>query len=969
MSKDDEWIIYKILNEMNYRTGLTPRDICVAIGKNFCSEQRIFDLFTHEISKLVCESGTMLSLNVDRVNLNSRFDISMEGRRWLKLYREGKLKSYKYGGESGTVKSSNESLDYANFKFKPHPEKSVTEQLSEIVNDAIVSERYIRRNNIPIVAKRYEADVHCQMRFSHGGKNAGSNNFIGIYYLTTIPIGYDEFYFGTNITSDKKRRTAIYRNSYLASLLQQHKVDQKFHCSIKMAGHEIGKINTITGLIDNTVNYETRSINAKCLDKEVHYNTLKEYLEAIVQNKNGKKPPSVFCLRDYIHKQVELAFHPVIDDIQSEIKYENLYYDGRPIIISGGPGTGKTTTMVGRLKYLTDEVSIREDGRDGYNKFKLSAINRKELLKAIQANRDWLFFSPSPLLCDYLAHAMESEDMQSPRKKTRYWEEFRSKMMSEYGFTDKFTLSSNNELLYLDEVAILKSFTEFFLDYFRTAQNSLPKYKLAGNSWGTLAYSIERNVKELSTINSISDLIDKLRLLERNYSEQCKEALKPYETSLTRYVTTLKGKLEIDNEDEVIAIIDTFTDETKTAKKKTDEEKIKNALSEWISEYVKDLDNEQQKHSESYLLLNEIFEPLLDDTIKQRLLDLLEGDKLRAIASFTQGETKLLTTPLVRIYKDFRKNMLANKSSAWNLDLLSELSNSKKKELHYQEQSLLLGFANNLAREIIKKNSGDGLYVTQYKEHARPIIGIDEVADFSPIEVYAMTSFRLDNLSAIVLAGDLLQRMTSKGLKSWDDLDPVLPNKIVKSLKTSYRQSKKMLNVAQQLYKETMHEVAPYSAYLKEDRVPEPLGFISEYETEKTDWIVERIRELYKVYGELPSIAIFLNNRDEVSAFANKLAKYEFFKKERIHVIDGTDGSAFGKTGQVRVFPLEIVKGMEFDAVFFHNIDDTSLPEDLIKSYMYVGVSRASFYLGATFKTQNERLSKYFTFDANWKEQ
>ena len=969
MTKEDENIIYKILDYMNYHIGKSPSDIIKEVGKDVCSEQRILELFTHEMKKLVHESGKTC-LNVAKVNLCSHFDISMEGRRWLGLYRIGKLKSYKYGEESSTEILSQDSLVPSYKEFKERPKKSVTEQLSEIVNDAIMAERYIRRNKKhPIVAKRYEADIRCQMKHTHNGLKAGVINFTAIYYLTIIPIGYDEFSLGSDFSSDKKRRTAIYRNSYLASLLQQHKVNQKFSCSIKMAGRDIGKTNVMTGLIDNTVNHEVRSINAKCLEKEVHYNTLKEYLDAILNNNDTKNPPSVFCLRDYIHKQVELAFHPVIDDIQSEIKYENLYYDGRPIIISGGPGTGKTTTMVGRLKYLTDEVAIREDGRDGYNKFKLTTTGRKKLLDTIQTNKDWLFFSPSPLLCDYLAHAMEAENMQYPRRKTRNWEEYRKEMMFEYGFTDRFTLSECTEPLFLDEIAVLHSFNDFFLDSFRNSQKSLPKYKLAGNPWGELAYLIERNLEELSYVDTLTDLIDKLRLLEHNYADQCKETLKPYDTTLARYVSTLKDKLEIDNEDEVLAIIDSFTDETKTAKKKTDEEKIKNALNDWLSEYVKSIGDEKTVHTESFLLLNEFFEPLLDDTIKQRLTDLAEGDKLRIFASFTHGETKILTTPLIRIYKDFRKDVLSKKASTWNLSLLEELSNSKKKELHYQEQNLLLGFANNLAREIVKRNSMDGLYVTQYKEHARPIIGIDEVADFSPIEVYAMTSFRMDNLSAIVLAGDLLQRMTSKGLRSWDDLDPILPNKIIKSLRTSYRQSKKMLKIAQQLYVETMHEKAPYSAYLDEDRVPEPLGFISEEETEKMDWIVERIEELYKVYGELPSIAIFLNNRNEVSAFANKLATYEFFEKERIHVIDGTDGSAFGKTGQVRVFPLEIVKGMEFDAVFFHNIDDSSLPEDLVKSYMYVGVSRASFYLGATFKTQNKSLSKYFTFDANWKEQ
>lgn len=51
---------------------------------------------------------------------------------------------------------------------------------------------------------------------------------------------------------------------------------------------------------------------------------------------------------------------------------------------------------------------------------------------------------------------------------------------------------------------------------------------------------------------------------------------------------------------------------------------------------------------------------------------------------------------------------------------------------------------------------------------------------------------------------------------------------------------------------------------------------------------------------------------------------------------------------------------MEFDVVFFHNIDDANLSDDLVKRYLYVGGSRAAFYLGATFINDKPEISKYF---------
>ena len=63
---------------------------------------------------------------------------------------------------------------------------------------------------------------------------------------------------------------------------------------------------------------------------------------------------------------------------------------------------------------------------------------------------------------------------------------------------------------------------------------------------------------------------------------------------------------------------------------------------------------------------------------------------------------------------------------------------------------------------------------------------------------------------------------------------------------------------------------------------------------------------------------------------------------------------------------------MEFEVVFFYDIDtaleDRSL--DIMRRYLYVGVSRATTHLAATFVQEegNEGITKYFdrTVD-NWK--
>ena len=62
---------------------------------------------------------------------------------------------------------------------------------------------------------------------------------------------------------------------------------------------------------------------------------------------------------------------------------------------------------------------------------------------------------------------------------------------------------------------------------------------------------------------------------------------------------------------------------------------------------------------------------------------------------------------------------------------------------------------------------------------------------------------------------------------------------------------------------------------------------------------------------------------------------------------------------------------MEFEVAFFHNIDTAIEGSDtkLMRRHLYVGISRASSFLAATFNKEegNEDVLKYFSKDkTNW---
>lgn len=69
------------------------------------------------------------------------------------------------------------------------------------------------------------------------------------------------------------------------------------------------------------------------------------------------------------------------------------------------------------------------------------------------------------------------------------------------------------------------------------------------------------------------------------------------------------------------------------------------------------------------------------------------------------------------------------------------------------------------------------------------------------------------------------------------------------------------------------------------------------------------------------------------------------------------DGKSLGDAHGVRVFSVEHIKGLEFEAVFFVGVDElASKKPDLFDKYLYVGVTRAATYLGMTCSTTLPRV-------------
>ena len=92
---------------------------------------------------------------------------------------------------------------------------------------------------------------------------------------------------------------------------------------------------------------------------------------------------------------------------------------------------------------------------------------------------------------------------------------------------------------------------------------------------------------------------------------------------------------------------------------------------------------------------------------------------------------------------------------------------------------------------------------------------------------------------------------------------------------------------------------------------------------------------------------MLVNGEEMVHRVATALS--DSLLAENIRVIPCSDGRVQGRDSAVRVFDVQHIKGLEFEAVFFVGIDRfAERHPNLFDKYLYVGATRAATYLGIT---------------------
>ena len=213
-------------------------------------------------------------------------------------------------------------------------------------------------------------------------------------------------------------------------------------------------------------------------------------------------------------------------------------------------------------------------------------------------------------------------------------------------------------------------------------------------------------------------------------------------------------------------------------------------------------------------------------------------------------------------------------------------------------------------------------------------VAVDEVQDFSPIEVSVLIDC-LDEHRSITLAGDTQQHLTStSGFGSWPEFLGRLgvAGAEIETLRVSYRSSREIASFAQAVL-----------GSLREDETP-PLAVRSGPPVELfrfTDrgaavaFLADALRELAQ--GEpLASVAVLTPSRADTRAWHEGLERCQL---PRLRVVAHQE---FTFAPGVEVTEVEQAKGLEFDYVIVTDADAESYPTSHeARRHLHVAATRA----------------------------
>jgi hypothetical protein len=227
-------------------------------------------------------------------------------------------------------------------------------------------------------------------------------------------------------------------------------------------------------------------------------------------------------------------------------------------------------------------------------------------------------------------------------------------------------------------------------------------------------------------------------------------------------------------------------------------------------------------------------------------------------------------------------------------------------------------------------------------------IMVDEVADFSPLQLACMGALMEPRLNSFFACGDFNQRITEFGITSQADITPFFPDIEIRTVEVTYRHTRQLNELAKAIVAATSRSgKVALPENVNSDGFKPVVGRNLADVPAMAEWLACRIFEIERTSETLPSIAVLVNSEEAVQSVAEQLSKA--LEPQSLRAVACPEGKVIGQENDVRVFDVQHIKGLEFEAVFFVSVDELAAHRPtLFDKYLYVGATRAATYLGLT---------------------
>lgn len=669
-------------------------------------------------------------------------------------------------------------------------------------------------------------------------------------------------------------------------------------------------------------------------------------------------------VRRSVITKMGLRDQPVLDQYQDEIF--RLPLDKR-LLILGPPGTGKTTTLIRRLGQKLDTAFLEESEQ--------RLVETVSEAQGIAHVNSWLMFTPTELLKQYLKEAFAREGVPASDLRIRTWQDYRRELArNAFGVlrtaSGGGTFVLKDSLPSLSEAALdrpIQWFDDFdawqrdaYVQELHEAANMLREAKAPEvQSLGERLHSILTQASDgalASTFASLAAELPKVQALVTSLKDasdgKIKAALnlqlnrnRAFLDELARFIDGLQQAqaTDADEQDD----LDADEEEDATAPR-TGRAAALNAYMQAARAQARAAASKRAVSKSSRN--GKIIEWLADR-------GLTEADRAEVGASLlVQTSARRFVNPVKRYLDGIPKRYRAFRRERQQAGSWYRNEGFEARDIHPLELDMVLLAILRAAGDLISRPNVQRDIDSPAWSALQPILGhyrnqvlVDEATDFSPIQLACMAALAHPRLRSFFACGDFNQRLTTWGARSADEMKWVFADIDIKGITVSYRQSKQLNDLARAMIRAVGGTEQNVSLPAHMDSVGVAPALV-EHAAEMpviVSWLADRIREIERFVGQLPSTAIFVNAEDDVAPVAEALNAA--LAEHNIQVIACREGQAVGQESNVRVFDIQHIKGLEFEAVFFVGIDQlAALHPALFDKYLYVGTTRAATYLGVT---------------------